>query len=96
MARSDGGCCSFISIGSMGAIAQAIVPPDMQGRVFSLLIAVGRATLPLALACARKKRQQWQRYEGDERRRRIMLYLQRKGFPYDACRSAAESIAGAE
>jgi DHA3 family macrolide efflux protein-like MFS transporter len=41
-----------ISIGSMGAIAQAIVPPEMQGRVFSLLMAVGRATLPLALAAA--------------------------------------------
>jgi len=41
-----------ISIGSMGAIAQAIVPPEMQGRVFSLLMAVGRATLPLALAVA--------------------------------------------
>jgi DHA3 family macrolide efflux protein-like MFS transporter len=41
-----------ISIGSMGAIAQAIVPPEMQGRVFSLLIAFGRAALPLALAVA--------------------------------------------
>jgi DHA3 family macrolide efflux protein-like MFS transporter len=41
-----------ISIGSMGAIAQAIVPPEMQGRVFSLLMAVGKATLPLALAVA--------------------------------------------
>jgi DHA3 family macrolide efflux protein-like MFS transporter len=46
------GVLESISIGSMGAIAQAIVPPDMQGRVFSLLIAVGRATLPLALAVA--------------------------------------------
>jgi hypothetical protein len=36
----------------MGAIAQAIVPPEMQGRVFSLLMAVGKATLPLALAVA--------------------------------------------
>ena len=41
-----------ISIGAMGALAQAIVPPEMQGRVFSLLIALGRATLPLALAVA--------------------------------------------
>ena len=41
-----------ISIGSMGAIAQAIVPPEMQGRVFSLLMAVGKASLPLALAVA--------------------------------------------
>jgi DHA3 family macrolide efflux protein-like MFS transporter len=41
-----------ISIGAMGAIAQAIVPPEMQGRVFSLLIAVGRIALPLALAVA--------------------------------------------
>jgi DHA3 family macrolide efflux protein-like MFS transporter len=41
-----------ISIGSMGAIAQAIVPPEMQGRVFSLLMAVGKATLPLALIVA--------------------------------------------
>ena len=31
---------------------KAIVPPEMQGRVFSLLMAVGRATLPLALAVA--------------------------------------------
>jgi DHA3 family macrolide efflux protein-like MFS transporter len=41
-----------ISIGAMGAIAQSIVPPEMQGRVFSLLIAVGRIALPLALAVA--------------------------------------------
>jgi DHA3 family macrolide efflux protein-like MFS transporter len=46
------GFLESISIGSMGAIAQAIIPPEMQGRVFSLLIAVGRATLPLALAVA--------------------------------------------
>lgn len=49
----------------------------------------------LALACARKKLRQWQRYDGDERRRRILAFLQRKGFPYDACRSAADRIAGA-
>jgi DHA3 family macrolide efflux protein-like MFS transporter len=41
-----------ISIGTMGAIAQAIIPPEMQGRVFSLLIAVGRLALPIALAAA--------------------------------------------
>jgi DHA3 family macrolide efflux protein-like MFS transporter len=46
------GLLESIAIGSMGAIAQAIVPPEMQGRVFSLLIAVGRAALPLALAVA--------------------------------------------
>ena len=49
----------------------------------------------LALACARRKIRQWQRFEGDERRRRIIVFLQRKGFPYDACRSAADSIGGA-
>jgi regulatory protein len=46
----------------------------------------------LALACARKKRRQWQRFNGDERRRRITAFLQRKGFPYEACRKAAASL----
>jgi DHA3 family macrolide efflux protein-like MFS transporter len=46
------GTLESISLGAMGAIAQGIVPPEMQGRVFSLLAAVGKATLPLALAAA--------------------------------------------
>ena len=49
----------------------------------------------LALACARRKLRQWQRYQGHERRRRIAVFLQRKGFPYEVCRSAADRIAGA-
>ena len=45
----------------------------------------------LALACLLKKRRQWRRYEGDERRRRILAFLQRKGFPFDVCRNTAEA-----
>jgi len=43
----------------------------------------------LALACAQKKRRQWQRYTGEERWQRIMVFLQRKGFPYRVCRETA-------
>ena len=46
----------------------------------------------LALVCAQKKIRQWQRYAGDERRQRIMVFLQRKGFPYAICREAAHRM----
>ena len=48
----------------------------------------------LALACARKKQRQWQRYPEDERLRRIMAFLQRKGFPYAVCRETARILTG--
>jgi regulatory protein len=46
----------------------------------------------LALACAQKKIRQWQRYDGSERRQRIMVFLQRKGFPYAICRKTAHRM----
>jgi regulatory protein len=49
----------------------------------------------LALACAKKKMRQWQRYAGDERRKRIMVFLQRKGFPYIVCRETAQKMVDA-
>lgn len=48
----------------------------------------------LALACARKKQRQWQRYPEDERMPRIMTFLQRKGFPYAVCRETARILSG--
>jgi DHA3 family macrolide efflux protein-like MFS transporter len=39
-------------MGLNGAIFQAIIPPEMQGRVFSLLISIGHAMSPLGLAIA--------------------------------------------
>jgi len=39
-------------MGLNGAIFQAIVPPEMQGRVFSLLISVAQVMSPLGLAIA--------------------------------------------
>jgi regulatory protein len=46
----------------------------------------------LARACAQKKIRQWQRYAGEERRQRIMVFLQRKGFPYAICRETARTM----
>ena len=46
----------------------------------------------LALTCAQKKVRQWQRYAGEERRQRIMVFLQRKGFPYAICRETAHRM----
>lgn len=46
----------------------------------------------LALACARRKRRQWQRRPPEERFRRIVVFLQRKGFPYASCRLAAQRL----
>jgi len=47
----------------------------------------------LALACARRKRRQWRRFRGEERLQRIMVFLQRKGFPYRICRETAGRMA---
>jgi DHA3 family macrolide efflux protein-like MFS transporter len=41
-----------IVMGANGAIFQTTIPPEMQGRVFALLISLGRITLPLGLAIA--------------------------------------------
>jgi regulatory protein len=46
----------------------------------------------LSLSCAQKKARQWQRFAGDERRQRIMVFLQRKGFPYAVCRETARRM----
>ena len=48
----------------------------------------------LALACARRKQRQWQRYPEGERPTRIMTFLQRKGFPYDVCRETVRILSG--
>lgn len=46
----------------------------------------------LALDCAKKKSRQWLRYDGAEKEQRIVIFLQRKGFPYPVCRKAAQAI----
>jgi len=47
----------------------------------------------LALDCAKKKSRQWLRYAGAEKEQRIVIFLQRKGFPYPVCRKAAQAFA---
>ena len=46
----------------------------------------------LALACVQKKARQWQRYDDSEKERRIITFLQRKGFPYVPARKAAQTF----
>jgi len=46
----------------------------------------------LALECAIRKSRQWLRYVGYEKEQRIVLFLQRKGFPYALCRKAARAF----
>ncbi len=45
----------------------------------------------LALACTQKKARQWVRYGEDEKERRIVVFLQRKGFSYAVGRKAAQA-----
>jgi len=47
----------------------------------------------LALACAKRKSRQWLRYDGAEMEQRIVIFLQRKGFPYPVCRKVAQAYA---
>ena len=47
----------------------------------------------LALACVKRKSRQWHRYDGAEKEQRIVLFLQRKGFPYAVCWKAARTFA---
>ena len=47
----------------------------------------------LALDCTKRKSRQWLRYDGAEKEQRIVVFLQRKGFPYPACRKAARAYA---
>jgi regulatory protein len=46
----------------------------------------------LALDCAKRKSRQWLRYDGAEKEQRIVIFLQRKGFPYPVCRKAAQAF----
>ena len=46
----------------------------------------------LALDCAIRKSRQWLRYGGAEKEQRIVIFLQRKGFPYPVCRKAAQAF----
>lgn len=46
----------------------------------------------LALDCAKRKARQWLRYDGTEKEQRIVIFLQRKGFPYPVCRKAAQAF----
>lgn len=46
----------------------------------------------LALDCAKRKLRQWLRYDGAEKEQRIVIFLQRKGFPFPVCRKAAQAI----
>jgi DHA3 family macrolide efflux protein-like MFS transporter len=46
------GFLEAIVLGLSGAIAQAIIPPQVQGRVFSLLTSVSQGLAPLGLLLA--------------------------------------------
>lgn len=46
------GFLETIVFGMSGAVGQAIIPPEMQGRVFSLLSSLGQLMAPLGLAIA--------------------------------------------
>lgn len=46
----------------------------------------------LALECIRRKSRQWLRYNGAEKEKKIVTFLQRKGFPYPVCRKAAQAF----
>jgi MFS transporter, DHA3 family, macrolide efflux protein len=46
------GVCMPLTNGSMGAIIQASVPPEMQGRVFSLIVSLTTAISPISLLIA--------------------------------------------
>jgi DHA3 family macrolide efflux protein-like MFS transporter len=46
------GFLETIVFGMSGAVGQAIIPPEMQGRVFSLLSSLGQVMAPLGLAIA--------------------------------------------
>jgi regulatory protein len=61
-----------------------------QGLIRSAVAGIDEGEL--ALACAKKKGRQWLRYAGAERTRRIVTFLQRKGFPYTICRHAADTL----
>lgn len=45
----------------------------------------------LALACLQKKGRQWGRYGEDEKERRMVVFLQRKGFSYAVGQKAAQA-----
>jgi len=46
------GFLETMALGLGGAVAQAIIPPEMQGRVFSLLMSATQALAPLGLLLA--------------------------------------------
>ena len=46
------GFLETIVFGMSGAVDQAVIPPEMQGRVFSLLSSLGQLMAPLGLAIA--------------------------------------------
>ncbi|RPJ47200.1 MAG: hypothetical protein EHM21_08270 [Chloroflexi bacterium] len=46
------GLLETICIGLQGAIGQTIIPPEIQGRIFSLVTSVSRAVAPLGLLVA--------------------------------------------
>jgi DHA3 family macrolide efflux protein-like MFS transporter len=46
------GCMNSVVNGAMAAVLQAVVPPDVQGRVFTLLLSGVGLMLPLGLAVA--------------------------------------------
>lgn len=45
----------------------------------------------MALACIHRKRRRWRRFEGQQRRLKILAHLSGKGFSYDVSRLAVET-----
>ncbi len=46
----------------------------------------------LALACLRRKRRRWQRFDGRERRQKMLAHLAQKGFAYDVSIVAVDAF----
>ncbi len=45
----------------------------------------------LALACLRRKRRRWRRFDGRERRQKMLAHLGQKGFAYDVSTAAVDA-----
>jgi regulatory protein len=45
----------------------------------------------MALACIHRKRRRWRRFEGQQRRMKMLAHLSSKGFSYDVSRRAVET-----
>lgn len=79
-----------ISPRSLRLIAQELKQKGISAeRIEAALIRVDEHTL--AMACIHRKRRRWRRFEGRERRFKMLAHLSHKGFSYGVSRNAVES-----